>query len=449
MASPASHAPATHSRKAHRKSRLGCGNCKRRKIKCDEQRPACGNCGRHTIVCDYSHSPPSAPSPNPDAPASDGLTQCPLRFICSSQANFTPPKRRYVSRQSPTGRQVQRVTAHVPCTAIATRPFQFSAVAMALFHHLMCSAELRASYPSAQGHFTRLGFSFHYLLHLLLAFSAFHLSRNHEAKTRLNQIVGYEVDCHAEGERHYSTAVRAVAEELPLLSKDNGLALFASAVFVFICSIARGPQDGEFLAFRTDGQAGSLSLFMGVRSILETCTTKLCIDASVVYSDESTESAAHSNKPSAKQSPRNAKVRREYTTQLEHLNLLLDTLDPSLDTASYHQTFERLRHAYHLLYRPDCITTDRELWPVIFAWLYTLPDPFLLALQHREPVSLVIFAFFAVLLKELDSTWFIAQWPEHVMQGILSTLDTRYRRHISWPMEVVRSSAHLCRCPAE
>jgi hypothetical protein len=312
---------------------------------------------------------------------------------------------------------------------------------MALFHHLMSSTELGSSYPSAQTHFTRLGFSFHYLLHLLLAFSAFHLTRNNEARIQLNQIIGHEVDSHLEGERHYSTAVRAVAEEVPLLNKHNGLALFASAVFVFICSIARGPQDGEFLAFRSDGQAGSLSLFVGVRSILETCTTKLCIDVSVVYSDESTESTAHSDSLSEKHLPRNAKARREYTTELEQLNQLLDTLDPNLDTVTYHQVFERLRHAYYLIYRPDCTTTDRDLWPVIFAWLYTLPDPVLLALQNREPVSLVVFAFFAVLLKELDTTWFIAQWPEHIMQGIFDTVETRHRQYIRWPMEVLLCSS--------
>ncbi|KAL3496357.1 hypothetical protein BJX62DRAFT_251197 [Aspergillus germanicus] len=441
MASPANHAPVTHSRRAHRKSRLGCGNCKRRKIKCDEQRPTCGNCLRHTIFCDYSHYP------NANAPAlasdhsSHGLAQTPLQFICSSQSNFSPPKRRYAARNPPPRKQTQHTSSQVPCTAIGTKPFQFSAIDMALFHHLMSSAELGSSYPSAQTHFTRLGFSFHYLLHLLLAFSAFHLTRNNEARIQLNQIIGHDVDSHLEGERHYSTAVRAVAEEVPLLSKQNGLALFASAVFVFICSIARGPQDGEFLAFRSDGQAGSLSLFMGVRSILETCTTKLCIDASVVYSDESTDSAARSDTLSEKQSPRNAKARREYTTQLEQLNQLLDTLDPNLDTVSYHQVFERLRHAYHLIYRPDCTTTDRDLWPVIFSWLYTLPDAVLLALQNREPVSIVVFAFFAVLLKELDTTWFIAQWPEHIIQGIFDALETHHRQYIRWPMEVLLCSS--------
>ncbi|KAK9450149.1 uncharacterized protein V1518DRAFT_372202 [Limtongia smithiae] len=40
-------------RKSHIKSRKGCANCKRRRIKCDEDRPQCFNCTKHGVRCDY------------------------------------------------------------------------------------------------------------------------------------------------------------------------------------------------------------------------------------------------------------------------------------------------------------------------------------------------------------------------------------------------------------
>jgi hypothetical protein len=40
-------------RKGHTKSRRGCFNCKRRKIKCQETKPACGHCVKGGIKCDY------------------------------------------------------------------------------------------------------------------------------------------------------------------------------------------------------------------------------------------------------------------------------------------------------------------------------------------------------------------------------------------------------------
>ena len=41
------------SRLAHRKSRKGCLNCKRRKVRCDEKWPICRACDRHSVACTY------------------------------------------------------------------------------------------------------------------------------------------------------------------------------------------------------------------------------------------------------------------------------------------------------------------------------------------------------------------------------------------------------------
>lgn len=45
------------SRRPHRKSRYGCHNCKRRRVKCDETfQGGCRNCAQHGIICDYINS---------------------------------------------------------------------------------------------------------------------------------------------------------------------------------------------------------------------------------------------------------------------------------------------------------------------------------------------------------------------------------------------------------
>jgi hypothetical protein len=45
--------PKTHRRRGHFKSRLGCFNCKRRRIKCNEDRPDCSACRRLSLECAY------------------------------------------------------------------------------------------------------------------------------------------------------------------------------------------------------------------------------------------------------------------------------------------------------------------------------------------------------------------------------------------------------------
>lgn len=40
-------------RKPHRKSKLGCGACKAKRVKCDERKPQCGRCVRTRSLCQY------------------------------------------------------------------------------------------------------------------------------------------------------------------------------------------------------------------------------------------------------------------------------------------------------------------------------------------------------------------------------------------------------------
>ncbi|KAI8667091.1 Zn(2)-C6 fungal-type domain-containing protein [Fusarium sp. Ph1] len=53
------------SRRGHSKSRLGCFNCKRRRVKCDERQPGCARCARLGLRCQY---PPLACQALPETP---------------------------------------------------------------------------------------------------------------------------------------------------------------------------------------------------------------------------------------------------------------------------------------------------------------------------------------------------------------------------------------------
>ncbi|KAL4815001.1 hypothetical protein BDW67DRAFT_191988 [Aspergillus spinulosporus] len=438
---------ASQSRKYHKKSRLGCGNCKRRRIKCDERKPACGSCLRHSVSCDYENAPGNKRSTRPSCQPSTACDSAPeqqadnsFTFISSNQTHFRPPKRQHARRNVQLMQRALQIPTPEPCTAVANRPFNFSATDMALFHHLISSKDLGGSNQMAISQFTRLGFSFHYLLHLLLAIASFHLAR-HGGDDHLSQIVGHGGDYLAEGERHYSIAVGIVAAQIPFLGKENGLALYAAALLIFLCSVARGPQPREYLAFRDDGQAGSLALFMGIRTVLETCTASFAIDASVMH-------AADHNVPSSygegklSNWTRNSVVSDRYYSELSHLSQILLILPSDCDAASYHHVFQRLQYIYQSLYGFDSMANELDLWPMIFGWLYTLPDAFVTALKNRESVSLVLFAFFLVLLNELNSAWFLRDWPEHILIGILHNLDASHRHFIRWPMEVFGCSSY-------
>ncbi|KAI1341955.1 hypothetical protein F5Y15DRAFT_430438 [Xylariaceae sp. FL0016] len=65
MAGPGGGPP----RRSHTKSRKGCENCKRRHIRCDESFPQCRNCTKHKVRCPYNDIPaPDERAATPDKP---------------------------------------------------------------------------------------------------------------------------------------------------------------------------------------------------------------------------------------------------------------------------------------------------------------------------------------------------------------------------------------------
>ncbi|KAI1460846.1 hypothetical protein F4805DRAFT_415748 [Annulohypoxylon moriforme] len=55
-------------RRGHTKSRRGCFNCKRRRIKCQETRPACGHCVKTGLKCEYPTAPQVVHQPQHQIP---------------------------------------------------------------------------------------------------------------------------------------------------------------------------------------------------------------------------------------------------------------------------------------------------------------------------------------------------------------------------------------------
>ncbi|KXX73430.1 Sterol uptake control protein 2, partial [Madurella mycetomatis] len=55
-------------RRGHTKSRRGCFNCKRRRIKCQETRPACGHCVKTGLKCEYPTLPAIVHQPQHQIP---------------------------------------------------------------------------------------------------------------------------------------------------------------------------------------------------------------------------------------------------------------------------------------------------------------------------------------------------------------------------------------------
>ncbi|KAK3386998.1 hypothetical protein B0H63DRAFT_145127 [Podospora didyma] len=79
-----------YTKRPHRKSRTGCRNCKRRKVKCDEARPTCRPCSLRGETCDYRPPPFSSTSQT----SSTSLEKRPTHGVSVvTEPLFIPPER--------------------------------------------------------------------------------------------------------------------------------------------------------------------------------------------------------------------------------------------------------------------------------------------------------------------------------------------------------------------
>ncbi|KAJ3497486.1 hypothetical protein NLG97_g1866 [Lecanicillium saksenae] len=77
------------SRRGHFKSRMGCFNCKRRRVKCNELRPQCSPCRRLALDCSYPPTPTPAASVIRSNPSMLSLED--LRFYHQFITTAIPP----------------------------------------------------------------------------------------------------------------------------------------------------------------------------------------------------------------------------------------------------------------------------------------------------------------------------------------------------------------------
>ncbi|KAB8235752.1 Zn(II)2Cys6 transcription factor [Aspergillus alliaceus] len=439
------------SRRSHRKSRNGCSNCKRRRIKCDEVKPACGQCINHSVLCQFSRggqsdptssdtSPPSGPpgitsSQPPETDLPKPLLNKDHVYISSTQTDFNPPKRRWRRRQPLSANPgPASETVSPPPT---NHMFQFSTADLGLFHHYITSTSTAMADDEESRYFMQtaipqLGFRFHHILHLLLAFSGYHIAHLDQNRSSLPNTIAVNERI-AEADRHYDISLRQVSYSIRDLNETTCHAVYSGAVLICLCHLGKGPRAGEYIAFSDSNHPEWLTLLRGVRSIVEMTRDVFSIDpVPPAGADKNKSPSSFANPTVVEAALLEWKCRLQEYQDIFTVEYLVD----DYRHAVYSRVVERLAGAFDSVYQREDAPRG-EKCAKVFQWLYQLPEEFILDLQQRKWLSLLLLSYFIVLLKQLDSYWFIQGWPEHVMSEIYRSLDEQQRCRIRWQMDQV------------
>ncbi|KAF9889026.1 hypothetical protein FE257_008003 [Aspergillus nanangensis] len=357
-------------RKAHRKSRKGCIECKRRHVKCDEKRPICTNCTVSERRCEYAElfrgTFVAGPSPTSASRASTTTTS--------------------TSTTTPTPTIVSPSPHPYPPTFPADPPANL--LHFSLFHHLYTetipSLDEGSIAKTLAPELAPTIFTTSYLLNEILALSALHKSTTQTcpAQRSLYRHHASQLQTHALTDFNTTTDTGHLT-----VTAETCVPLFLFACYLamhMLCDTLVFRDTNDFDAF-LDRFVTHLGLYRGVRAITGQ-SWSLLRESSLRTHLLMTEGRFSRPDPHA--------LGPECQRLMQRIEAA--RLGPEI-TACYRQAVQALQTAISAV-GDDGSSTGASSWPVLVGGEY------MDLVVARRPEALVVLAHYAVLLHRGRST---------------------------------------------
>ncbi|KAF2194559.1 hypothetical protein K469DRAFT_547075 [Zopfia rhizophila CBS 207.26] len=375
-------------RRHHRKSRLGCIQCKRRHIKCDENHPVCVNCSTGQLRCSYVSNP--IPGPHISIP--------------------TPQS------------QVTSFSALSPRT-----PLQDGSLAQPVYmHHMELLShfllDTSRSLGDEQIHHSAYQFMFAsslsvpYLVNEILAITALHLSQLRPARAKFYSEEAAVFQTNALS-LFNSTTVDMNAENamsMLLFSSLLGIHMLADAV------TASDSNNANFL----DKFIVYLDIHRGVRAVT---------NGSWEFLRQSKLSPILESAASRPKGP----CQEEAALVCDRLRELLEAVNMS--ETSLNVCKDAIRNLQWVFESEPDALDKQSTTGLIFAWPILLSAEFTDLLLKRKPEPLIILAHYAVLLHKRRELWVVGGAGRILIESITNHLGTYWKQWLIWPNQVLQA----------
>ncbi|KAK7215878.1 hypothetical protein V2G26_003881 [Clonostachys chloroleuca] len=429
-------AEAARTRRPHKKSRNGCQQCKRRRIKCDESKPICGTCSHLSQRCNYDSCGSQLetrdlevrkrgrPRKNWTVVSVERRTASPSEVNTTTALSTSVP----LARSSPDSStwNVER-PLHLP----------WDAEDLELFFHYQNEVCAGMGGPDLQlwkDRIPRLAFRRHGVLHLLLAVSAIHLSRQEPLRRgRLEE----------RAEVHLAIGLRRTTDILPNLSVENCAELYVATILVCTCTLAKRPGPDNLLVVADGGEVSWWDLFRGVRIIVETIGMQAVFAGELGPMSSDTQGDRQDGPPHPHHGY--SGVILDWEDALDRLSVPISAVADESVRGACQSALCIMKWCFQETYgttmRPK--TTADAKFNIIMAWLYCLSEEFVTSLKEKEPASLVLLAHFAVLLRSLSTAWFMEGWAPHILQRVCEILGPARTEWVKWPALQIKDFSTL------
>ncbi|RHZ64488.1 hypothetical protein CDV55_102376 [Aspergillus turcosus] len=380
-------------RRAHKKSRNGCLECKRRHIKCNESRPICSNCTVSERVCEYGINVFKATRPV----ASPNLS--------GASASLSP------ATNLPSGRSSLSPNPGTP------QDSPVNMLHMELFYHLCTETFPELDRRKNADHFLTIMphlLRAPYVANELLAFSALHLSTKHPERREYYRNHAAQLQTHA----------LAIFKETELeVNQETCVPLFFFSAILglhTLCDVLVY-RENDFDRF-VDKFVHCFRLHRGIRAICgkawdmlhQSVLKQLIVDGESLYHFDGRLGAGCD----------------------KLLNLVQAAKLGATLTDIYKQAIEHLQSSTNALMATGSLAgsiNGSSGWPVLVS-----PEYIDLLLQRR-PEALVILAHYAILLHSCRDSWMFGDGGRFLIESIRDFLGPDWTEWLEWPIKALNS----------
>ncbi|KAI2633629.1 hypothetical protein GGS26DRAFT_554107 [Hypomontagnella submonticulosa] len=434
-------------RRPHRKSRTGCIACKKRRIKCDEEKPTCAYCKIRSEPCVYP--PPqsrvdrssqpvdetvstdqedSAPQCHPSIPSYPSLPQDPISPILGPRDGDAAPP--YPG--DPIFGMRDLFLLHHWSTTVSLSMLKTPWVDQ-LFQHVL----------------PRIAFHHPFLMHAVLSLAALHsahledLSSSSAASSLPSP---RSQDLVIDAVEHHNRAIPGFRDAIDNITQANCDAVFATAIlnlFYVFATFGKRTAEGK----RTGGECGEVdhddaekpadtrSQILGVKWINLIRGVGAVVRAGMGFVRAGPLSRLSSIGDWEETDPDVEKSAEDEV--LLRLESIWRTGSYQAEEAElYSETLRCLRRTVAWMNKGKAVKSE-DHWLGPFIWLHMVPEEYFDRLWQRQPPALVLFAYFGVVVHSLDEFWWVEGWGVEIVKELDKILGSYWSSWLKWPRKEV------------
>ncbi|KAJ6007399.1 hypothetical protein N7540_011375 [Penicillium herquei] len=394
-----------HRRRPHNKSRNGCQNCKRRKVKCDEVHPVCSNCSERQVECIFTRPGPylwTERSSSKPRRSKQSLADADSPSTSTIFSGGTPPESTHsdqasnpASTETPVSLNMEQLELTVQWIKHTHKDFVRGEETRKIMEISVLEAGLTAPY----------------LMHGVMALSALHLSHQSQPDQRRRGSSWFTIAMH-----HQNAALSMFRDQLNQINEAN---VHASLIFAGLAA-----SFGFASALQTEAKEEMPSLNTLLKIFDLARGLKAVLDSTSHLQQEN-----DLNPLLAFEVPADAAVPNCTQSAFDRLVELSEQMDHH--TEYYKRAIKSMRFLSSISFAgPTSMTLS-------VGWASMIPREYLEDIKCRKPFALVVLAHYCVFLHMGQRNWCLGRWGYEVLLEISQILDLEWKPYIAWPLEQV------------